>query len=49
VPGVSGDDDGVSMSNTKAELVEAAHAAGLLDVDDDGSALTKAQLLGRWG
>jgi hypothetical protein len=37
------------MSNTKAEIVDAAHEAGWLDASDDGSAWTKAELLELWG
>lgn len=37
------------MANTKAEIVDAAHDAELLDVTDDGSLWTKAELLELWG
>lgn len=36
------------MSNTKAEIVDAAHSAELLDITDDGEAWTKAELLALW-
>jgi hypothetical protein len=37
------------MSNTKAEIVDAARAAGILDPLEDVDALTKAELLALWG
>lgn len=37
------------MSNTKAEIVDAARAAGVLDPLEDVDVLTKAELLDMWG
>jgi len=36
------------MTNTKAEIVDAARAAGVLDPLEDVDALTKAEILDLW-
>jgi hypothetical protein len=36
------------MSNTKAEIIDAAVADGLLSDGADGESMTKSELLGLW-